>query len=95
MTRTRRVAGFLQVHAEVDQVYDDLHVPLRLHSTTHHAEGKPRLAVPGDESGNDGVERPLARRVDIGVAIFGANSSPRSCRTKPQPVGVMPEPMPR
>ena len=70
MPRARRIAGFLQVHAEVDEVHDDLHVTLRLHAAAHDAERQPGLAVLGDEGGNDGVERPLARRVDVGVAVL-------------------------
>ena len=38
MLDPRRVAGRLHVHAEVDQVHQHLHVPLRLHVAAHHAE---------------------------------------------------------
>ena len=34
----RRFAGLLHVHAEVDQVHQHLHVPLRLHVAAHDAE---------------------------------------------------------
>src|SRR5690606_14350147 len=57
----RRVAGLLQVHAEVDQVHHDLHVALRLHGSAHHAEAHPRLSVLRDEGRDDGLERALAR----------------------------------
>jgi hypothetical protein len=66
----RRVAGFLQVHAEVDQVDHDLHVALRLHRAAHHAEAEPRLAVFRHEGGNDRVERALARRVAVRAALL-------------------------
>src|SRR5207342_1462726 len=65
-----RIAGFLQVHAEVDQVHQDLRMALRLHRTAHHAEAQPRLAVVGDERGNDGVERTLARCEGIRMAFL-------------------------
>ena len=45
VVEARRVAGLLQVHAEVDEVDDDLHVALRLHVAAHHAEAHERLAV--------------------------------------------------
>ncbi len=65
----RRVAGFLEVHAEVDQVDQDLHLALGLGGAAHHPEGKPGLAVFGDEAGDDGVEGPLVRLVDVGMAL--------------------------
>ena len=62
----RGVAGFLHVHAEVDDVGQHLHVALRLHVAAHEAERHERLAVLHHEAGNDGVERPLAGRIDVG-----------------------------
>jgi hypothetical protein len=44
----RRVAGFLQVHAEIDQVDHDLRMPLRLHRAAHHPKlihGLPSLVM--------------------------------------------------
>ena len=40
---------------------------LRLHAAAHHSECFPRLAIFHHEAGNDGVERPLARRVNVGM----------------------------
>ena len=40
---------------------------LRLHVAAHHAKAHHRLAVFGEEAGNDRLERPLARRHAIGV----------------------------
>jgi hypothetical protein len=45
VVHARRVAGLLQVHAEIDEVHDDLDVPLGLHVAAHHPEGDPRLAA--------------------------------------------------
>jgi hypothetical protein len=45
-----------------------LQVALRLHVAAHHAEAHLRLAVAGQEAGDDGVERPLAARHHVGVA---------------------------
>src|SRR5579872_2742518 len=39
----RRIARFLHVHAEVDDVSEHLHVSLRLHVTAHQAESEKRL----------------------------------------------------
>src|SRR5688572_3761765 len=60
MAHSRHVARLLQVHAEIDEVDDDLYMTLRLHRAAHHAERQPRLSILRDERGNDGVERPLA-----------------------------------
>ncbi len=67
MTKARGVAGFLHVEAEIDHVDDDLHMALRLHVAAHDAEAHERLAVFHDESRNDGLKRPFARRIDVGV----------------------------
>ena len=40
------VAGRLHVHAEVDQVHQHLHVPLRLHVAAHHAEARTTACRP-------------------------------------------------
>jgi hypothetical protein len=66
----RRVAGFLQVHAEVHQVHHDLRMALRLHRPAHHAEAGERLAVAGDEGRDDGLERTLARRIAVGMVVL-------------------------
>ncbi|MNV38714.1 hypothetical protein D3C71_1302760 [compost metagenome] len=88
MLDTRCITGFLQVHAEVHQVHHDLRMTLRLHRAAHHTEARKRLAALGDERRNDGLERPLARRVAVGVvllqhehltAILQDESQPRRC----------------
>src|SRR5258705_13247144 len=70
MLDTRSVAGVLQIHSEIDQVDDDLDVSLRLHGPTHDAEAHPGLVVARDESRNDGVERPLLRRIGVWMPFF-------------------------
>ena len=67
----------LHVHAEVDQVDQDLHVPLGLHVAPHHAEGQPRLAVLGDDGRNDRVERPLVRLQAIQVRVVEGEQTRR------------------
>src|SRR5690349_6649502 len=52
MARARSVAGLLQVHPEVDQVDDDLHMPLRLHGAAHEPERQPGFTVLRDERRN-------------------------------------------
>src|SRR5262249_20191390 len=59
--QTRRLAGLLDVHAEVDQVNQYLDLALRLHVTAHDAETEPRSTIPGHERGDDRVERTLVR----------------------------------
>ena len=53
------ISSLLQIHAEVDQVDHDLDMALGLHGATHHTETDPGFAVFGDESRDDGMERPL------------------------------------
>ena len=54
------VACLLQIHPEVEHVYDDLHVPLGLHRTSHDAEAHERLTVFHHERRNDRVKGALA-----------------------------------
>ena len=56
-----RVTGFLQVHAEIDQVDDDLGVRLGLHTSSHDTKAEPRFAIARDKSGNNCMERSLPR----------------------------------
>ena len=62
-------------------------MPLRLHVAAHDAEGEHRLAVAGDEAGDDRVERALAGREALGWPGSRSNRAPRSCRQKPESVG--------
>ena len=70
MVYTGGVAGFLEAHVEIEQIDENLHVPLRLKVAAHHAEAHHRLAVFGDEGGNDCVERSFAGGVGVWVAGF-------------------------
>ena len=65
----RGVARRLGLQPIVDHVDDDLGLALRLHGAAHHAERHPGLAVPDRETGDDGLEGPLARRIDVGMAV--------------------------
>ena len=66
----RGVAGIPEVHAEVDLVYEHLDRARRWHAAAHEAEGFPGPAVLQDETGDDGLKRAFAGRVDIGLAGF-------------------------
>ena len=57
----RRIAGFLDVHAEVDDVGDDLRVGLRLVVAAHHAERHHRAPVLREHRRHQRVQRPLVR----------------------------------
>ena len=92
----RCIAGFLKVHVEIEQVNENLHVPLLPHVAAHHAEAHQRLAILGDERRNDRVKRPLARCVGIWMARSRDRTAPpRFCRQKPSPSPHKPEPKPR
>src|SRR5438034_10217383 len=66
----RSVTCFLHVQTKIDLVRQNLDVPLRLHSTAHHAEGFPRFSIFHHKTRNDGVEGTFARRVNVGVVRF-------------------------
>ena len=74
MPEPGRLDRLLGIHAELHEVEENLDVTLRLHVAAHHAVREPRLSLPGDERGNDGVERPLVRRQPVGMA-FGQHES--------------------
>jgi hypothetical protein len=61
------VAGRLDVHPEIDDVDENLRVPLGLHVSTHQPEREPGFAVFGHEARNDRVERPLMRLEAVGM----------------------------
>src|ERR1700733_10313088 len=66
----RAVTGGLNVETVIDAIDDDLRLTLRLHVSAHHTERHPGLAVFYGETGNDGLERTFAWRVDIRMAIL-------------------------
>jgi hypothetical protein len=61
----RRVAGGLRLLPVRQHPHQRLQVALRLHVAAHDAEAHLRLAVLGEEGGNDGVERALSGRDDV------------------------------
>ena len=61
---------------KVDHVHQDLHVALRLHVASHHAETKPRLAVFGDHRGNDGVKGSFVRFQSIQMFVVKREQRP-------------------
>jgi hypothetical protein len=63
------VAGRLDVHPEIDDVDENLRVPLGLHVSTHQPEREPGFAVFGHEARNDRVERPLMRLEAVGTRL--------------------------
>ena len=73
----RRVAGFLHIQTKVNLVSEYLHVSLRLHIATHHAECFPWFAIFHHEPWNDGVKRAFSRRVNIRVLrVHGKKFAP-------------------
>src|SRR4051812_27509565 len=60
------VEALLGVHGVVYRVDDHLHVALGLHVTAHDAEGPDGLALPCEESGDDGVVGALAGLEGVG-----------------------------
>ena len=67
VVETDRVARFLQIHSQIEEIDQHLSMALRLHVAAHHAKGHQGLAVLGHEGRNDGVKGALARLEAIGV----------------------------
>src|SRR6266850_3726343 len=57
----RRFPGLLDIHAEVNEVAQHLHLALRLHVAAHDAEHEPRLTGFGYQRRDNSVERPFVR----------------------------------
>ena len=70
MEESSRVARFLKVHSKIGDVNQNLHVTLRLHTTSHQSVAHERLSVFEQKGGNDGVERSFTRGVDIGMPLL-------------------------
>src|SRR5262252_222322 len=71
----RHIDRFLDVAAIVEDVGHHMTLPDRLVLAAHHAERHLRAAVPGDQAGNDGVQRPLARRDAVGMTGLDAEAA--------------------
>jgi hypothetical protein len=66
VSEARLLARPLNVHPEINDVEQNLDVPLRLHVAAHHAEREPGLAVFEDHRGNDRVKGAFAAFEPIG-----------------------------
>src|SRR5256885_808502 len=60
VAKARLLARLLHIHAEINQVEQDLHMPLRLHIAAHHSEREPRLTIAENHRGHERVEWALA-----------------------------------
>src|ERR1051326_1963610 len=67
MPKARRFSRLLHVHAEVDEINQNLGMSLRLIIAAHDAERPDRLAVLKQHAGNQRMERSLSRGYDIGM----------------------------
>src|SRR6185503_15579406 len=64
---SRRFYRLLQVHSEINEIRQHLHVSLRLNASAHHAERTEELSILEDHSRYDRVKRALARFYAISV----------------------------
>ncbi len=96
-TEAGRVDRRLRALPEADDPGHELGVRLRLDRTPHHAERHQRRAALRHEPGDDGVERPLPRRDDVGArrlqrkgraAILEADPVGRLDAARPEPLVV-------
>src|SRR4029077_4122558 len=82
----RAISRGLDVESIIHAIDDDLRLPLRLHVAAHHAERHPGLPVARGKSGNDRLERTLARCVDVGMSILQREQLAAILKHKPEPV---------
>ena len=87
MMPTRRITRGLDVQAVVDPIDDDLRLSLRLHVRSHDAEGHPRSAAHGGESGDDGLKRAFAGLVGVRVSIDERKKLAPALKHEAQTVG--------
>ena len=90
MVPARAVRRGLHIEAVVDAVDEDLGLPLGLHIAAHHAEAQPRYAVLRGEAGDDGLEGPLARRVEVGVSVLEGEELAAILKHEAEPIGHQP-----
>ena len=87
MVPPRAVASGLDIRTVIDPVDDDLGLVLRLHVTTHDAEGHPGLVFSGRKSGNDGLEGPFSWLEDVRVTIHQRKQLAAILKHETQAVG--------
>jgi len=90
VVESRRVAGFLQAHLEIEKIDENLHMALRLHIASHHAEAHHGPPFLGEECRNDRMKRPLAGGVRIGMAGFEIKQCSTILQAKAEPGGTQP-----
>src|SRR5438132_796388 len=88
MLNARRIAGFLQVHSEIDQVENDLDMTLRLHLPAHDAKAHEWLAIFCDEGRNDRMKWAFVRRVAVRLAFFEVKKRSAILECKAKPIGT-------
>src|SRR5437588_3664805 len=76
MPKTRRFAGLLHVHAEIDQINQRLSMALRLVVGAHHTKREKRLAVLEDHGRDERMKGPFPRR--NGIGMFGIEHKKRA-----------------
>src|SRR5688572_28683551 len=70
----RRVGRCLWVETQIDHVHQMRDMRVSLNRSLHVAHRQQRLAVLHDEAGDDGVERPFARRDPVGMRLIPGES---------------------
>ena len=88
----RRVDRLLQVEAAIDQVDQDLRVPLGLDVAAHDAVGHQQPAVLEHHRRDQRVERPFPGLEAVRMAGLSTKPVPRLCSMMPVSPATMPEP---
>ena len=86
----RRVPRFLEIHPEVHEIDDDLHMALRLDVAAHDAVCNQRQAIFRDESGDNGMKRTLPRAEIIGMLRIQAEPRAAVLQAEAQPARHVP-----
>ena len=64
------IPGFLTIHSEVDNVEQNLNVPLRLRCTAHDAKAEEGFSILRDERRNNGMKGAFSGRVGVHTTGF-------------------------
>ena len=94
MLHPRRIPRRLQVHPEIDNIRQHLHVPLRLHVAAHHPKHQPRLISRVTIAGMIVWKWPAMRLEMIRMFRIKRKKRPAILQGKPRSPGTSPEPNP-
>ena len=86
MLQSRGVARLLQIHTEINQIQNNLHLPLRLHITAHNAETHKWFSILRYKTRNYRMKRSFVRGVAVQKTILQIKQLAAVLQNKPKAV---------